>query len=76
MPIATLFIQKYCDRCRRKLGEKRELSFSTGEVLCMDCSVNEEEGRKGTWRQDADTMVDAHQEIELEVIQEETKPKK
>jgi uncharacterized Zn finger protein (UPF0148 family) len=46
MPISTFFIQHSCDRCGGELGEKRTISFFTGETLCGICAVNEDEIRE------------------------------
>lgn len=58
MPINTFFIQKYCDRCHRELGEKRVLSFFTREALCMNCSTKEDEVRRNIREQDGEPMAD------------------
>jgi len=76
MPTRTFFIQKYCDRCRKELGENRRLVFSTGEVLCVDCSGNAEKGQKRKGKQDQDEKTHIHQKVELELLREEAEAKK
>jgi hypothetical protein len=76
MPIHTFFIQKLCDRCGRKLGEKRAMSFFTSETLCENCSANEEEIRKKIREQHGDSTADLrYQGIGLKV-RHKKKPKK
>jgi len=58
MPIQTFFIQRYCDRCNRELGGRRSLSFFTSDVICADCSSEEEEIRKRIREEDGDPNAD------------------
>ena len=58
MPIQTFFIQKNCDRCGRVLGERRSLSFFTKDVICPDCSAEEDEIRQKIRERDKDPSAD------------------
>jgi len=58
MPISTFFIQHCCDRCGGELGEKRTVSFFTGETLCGVCAANEDEIREKIREEDTDPTVD------------------
>jgi len=58
MPISTFFIQHSCDRCGGELGEKRTISFFTGETLCWVCSTNEDEIREKMKNQNEDPEAD------------------
>jgi hypothetical protein len=58
MPIQTFFVQKNCDRCGRVLGEKRSLSFFTKDIICPNCSAEEDEIRQKIREEDGDPNAD------------------